>query len=235
MSRETLHVIAQKYDIPSFFLRTYRKYIAYRVLAGTGLLIAAAFVSLFAAEYSERFPYITGTVCFLLLLGAGGYKLRLKEILFGKTWTGTVCDIVCEPGARRTSIFDDLYFRDMMVKLYVIHSSGKTDEPIVIELGNYCKDATDSRQLRALGLNESHEGSFEKNPFYTKMPYQTGDQLLFLRGLRYPLRMNPDDDVLQNVVCPYCGDCFFIRIKNCPHCGKRTIYVISANEREILR
>lgn len=227
MSRETLHVIAQKYDIPSFFLRTYRKYIAYRVLAGTGLLIAAAFVSLFAAEYSERSPAITGTVCFLLLLGAGGYKLRLKEILFGKTWAGTICDIVYEPGARRTSIFDDLYFRDMMVKLFVIPSGGKSDDPIVIELGNYCKDATDSRQLRALGLNESHEGSFEKNPFYTKMPYQTGDQLLFLRGLRYPLRMEPDDDELQNVVCPYCGDCFSIRTAFCPRCKKQMIYGIS--------
>ena len=224
MSRETLHVIAQKHNIPSFFFKTYRKYIAYRVLVGAVLFIAAAFVSLFAAEYSERSPAITGTVCFLLLLGAVGYKLRLKEILFGKTWTGTVCDIVCEPGARRTSIFDDLYFRDMMVKLIVIPSAGKSDDPIVIELGNYCKDATDSRQLRALGLNESHEGSFEKNPFYTKMPYQTGDQILFLRGLRYPLRMNPDNVGLQNVVCPYCGDCFSIRTAFCPRCGKKMIY-----------
>ncbi len=230
MSRETLHVIERKYNIPSFFFRTYKIHIAHRVLAGTGLLIAAAFVSLFAADYSERSPIITGTICFLLILGAGSYKLRLKEILFGKTWTGTVCDIVYEPGARRTSIFDDLYFRDVMVKLFVIPSVGASDDPIVIELGNYCKDATDSRQLRALGLNESHEGSFEKNPFYTKMPYQMGDQLLFLRGLRYPLRMNPDDDELQNVVCPYCGDCFSIHAKNCPRCGKRMIYGLSGNK-----
>lgn len=235
MSRETFHFIAQKYNIPSFFLRTYRKHIAYRVLAGAGLLVAAAFISLFAAKYSERSPVITGTVCFLLILGIGSYKLRLKEILFGKTWTGTVCDIVCEPGARRTSIFDDLYFRDMMVKLIVIPSAGKSDDPIVIELGNYCKDATGSRQLRALGLNESHEGSFEKNPFYTKMPYQTGDQLLFLRGMRYPMRMEPEICELQNVVCPYCGDCFSIRTAFCPRCRKRMIYVISENEQEILR
>ena len=117
-----------------------------------------------------------------------------------------------------------------MVKLFVVPTYGKSDEPVVIELGNYCKDATDSRQLRALGLNESHEGSFEKNPFYTKMPYQTGDKLIFLRGLRYPMRMEPEDYELQNVVCPYCGDCFSIRTTICPRCKRKMIYGASAME-----
>ncbi len=232
MRKESLQEITRNYKIPDFFFQTYRKHILCRVLAGTVLLIVSVFVSLFAAEYSRRSPVITGTICFLLLLGVINYKLGLKDLLFGKTWTGTICDIVYAPGARRTSIFSDLYFTDMMVKLFVIPSAGNTDEPIVIELGNYCKDATDSRQLRALGLNESHEGSFEKNPFYTKMPYQTGDHLLFLKGLRYPLRMEPDNYEMQNVVCPYCGDCFSIREPLCPRCRRKTIYGFPEKRRE---
>lgn len=230
MKREKLNEIVELHKIPSFFIKAYKKFLFWHIFFFVVLLVAATFLSLFAAKYSERSPVITGTVCFLLILGAGGYKLGLKEILFGKTWTGTICDIVYEPGARRVSIFDDLYFRDMLVKLFVIPSSGKVDEPVVIELGNYCKDATDSRQLRALGLNESHEGSFEKNPFYTKMPYQMGDQLLFLRGLRYPMRMEPENYEWQNVVCPYCGDCFSIQTTICPRCGKKMIYGGSGKE-----
>ncbi len=47
--------------------------------------------------------------------------------------------------------------------------------------------------------------------------------LLFLRGLKYPLRVLAEKvDEEQYIVCPYCGDCFKIYTDNCPRC-RRTL------------
>ena len=224
MKRENLSEITRTFQIPDHFIKAYRKHILFRTLIFAVVAAAAVPVSIAAAGFSSRSPELTGVFCYLLIFAVAAYNLKIKGILFGKTWTGTIVGIEYAPGARRTSILSDMYFTDMLVKLTVIPSKGRPDETFVMELGNYCKDATDSRQQRALGLNESHEGSFEKNPFYTKMPYETGDRLLFLRGLRYPLRMRPDDYTAQNVVCPFCGDVFTILTDLCPRCRRKLIY-----------
>lgn len=93
------------------------------------------------------------------------------QLIFGRTYVGKIDSIECRQSSRKTSKWDDLYHIDTMVFLYVTPEGKNTTREIV--LGN-CKDSSYSRRLRAPGLNESFEGSFDKNPFYEKCRTRQG-------------------------------------------------------------
>ncbi len=208
--------------VPEDFIRNYQRYIILKCLLFGVIMLIMFSISIFLSGFSGRSKSMTVLLVMLISISVSGYGLDIHLLLFNRTWIGKIDDIECKQSSRRTSKWNDIYFTDTMVYLYVTPEGKKSTKEIV--LGN-CKDSSYSRRLRALGLNESFEGSFEKNPFYEKMPYNVGDTLLFLRGLKYPLRVLVDaTDKLQYVVCPYCGDCFKIEADKCPRCKKTLIY-----------
>ncbi len=213
--------ITEDLHVPEKYIGNYRRYIILKCLLFAVILTAILSVAVCLSRFSVRSGFATVLLVMLVSTYVVGYSMDM-HLMFRKTWVGSIENIEYKNGPRKTDKWNDIYYIDIMVHLYVTpEGSGDTKEII---LGN-CKDSTYSRRLRALGLNESSEGSFDKNPFYVKMPYRTGDTLLFLRGLKYPMRVLIDGtDELQYVVCPYCGDCFKINTDNCPRCHRTLIY-----------
>ncbi len=187
--------IDKSIKLPQKFLDQYRKNIGSRISAGITLLCTAGILCA-AIDFSEsRYP-----VMGIVMVMACGFVLAclivgIHRILFRTSWSGTITDIDADYHIRTKN-------RGLSKKFIVtltIDCGGK--EPKKFEL-----------------LHEDRNG---ENKYYTEAPYKVGDTVVFLRGMKYPMRYGVEtEDMLTLFVCPYCGDINKAERDTCYKCGK---------------
>lgn len=187
--------IDKNIKLPQKFREEYRKNIGSRISASIALFTTAG-VLCAAIDFSKtRYP-----VMGIVMVMACGFVLAcliagLHRILFRKSWSGTITDIVADYHIRTKN-------RGLTKKFIVTLTIDCGEkEPVKFEL--------------------LHEDMHGENKYYTKAPYKVGDTVVFLRGLKYPLRYNVDtENTLSLFVCPYCGDINKAERDTCYKCGK---------------
>ncbi len=187
--------IDKNIKLPQKFREEYRKNIGSRISASIALFTTAG-VLCAAIDFSKtRYP-----VMGIVMVMACGFVLGcliagLHRILFRKSWSGTITDIDADYHIRTKN-------RGLTKKFIVTLTIDCGEkEPVKFEL--------------------LHEDMHGENKYYTKAPYKVGDTVVFLRGLKYPLRYNVDtENTLSLFVCPYCGDINKAERDTCYKCGK---------------
>lgn len=187
--------IDKNINLPQKFREQYRKNIGSRISAGIALLCTAGILCAAIDFSGSRYP-VMGVV----MVMACGFVLAcliagLHRILFHPSWSGTITAIDADYHIRTKN-------RGLSKKFIVtltIDCGGK--EPKKFEL-----------------LHEDRNG---ENKYYTDAPYKVGDTVVFLRGMKYPMRYGVDtEDTLTLFVCPYCGDINKAERDTCYKCGK---------------
>ena len=187
--------IDKSIKLPQKFREQYRRHIIFRLLGSLVLIAAAALLCTVIDFSGSRYP-VMGIVMVL----ACGFVLAclivgIHRILFRTSWSGTITDIDADYHIRTKN-------RGLSKKFIVtltIDCGGK--EPKKFEL-----------------LHEDRNG---ENKYYTEAPYKVGDTVVFLRGMKYPMRYGvATEDMLTLFVCPYCGDINKAERDTCYKCGK---------------
>lgn len=182
--------------LPRKFLEQYHKNLTLRILGSLVLLALSAVLCTVIDFAGLRYP-----VMGIVMVIACGFILscllfRLHLILFRTSWNGTITDISADYHTRAKN-------RGVTRKFIVtltIDCDGK--KPKKFEL--------------------FHEDMHGVNKYYHYAPYKIGDTVVFLRGMKYPMRCNVEtEDMLDlQFVCPYCGDINKADRETCYACGK---------------
>jgi ribosomal protein S27AE len=195
--------IDKNIKLPQKFLEQYRKNIGSRISASIALFTTAG-VLCAAIDFSEtRYP-VMGVVMIMVV----GFVLSclvagLHRILFRKSWSGTITNI--DAGMKYRADFNQ--HGKPSLKLLVI---------LTIDCGG-----KKPKTLELFPDSDLH-GVESENKFYTEAPYKVGDTVVFLRGMKYPLRYSVETEDMFDLhfVCPYCGDINKAERDTCYHCGK---------------
>ena len=187
--------IDKSIKLPEEFREQYRKNIGSRISASITLLCTAGILCAAIDFSGSRYPAMG-----IVMVMACGFVLAcliagLHRILFRSSWSGTITAIDADYHIRTKN-------RGLSKKFIVtltVDCGGK--EPRTFEL-----------------LHEDRNG---ENKYYTEALYKVGDTVVFLRGMKYPMRYGVDtEDTLTLFVCPYCGDINKAERDTCYKCGK---------------
>ncbi|MBQ3708635.1 MAG: hypothetical protein II889_12155 [Clostridia bacterium] len=193
--------------LPASFRADYRRYILTRILASALLFLAAGFLCTRIDFTNLRYPAMGIVMVYAAAAALACILFRLHR-LFLPSWQGTVTKVgaferICSTGNRGQP------GRRMMVELTVDRGEKK---PYTLSLFRSDKIAN---------------GAASVNLFQTHAPYKEGDTLVYLRGLRYPARIDvADADELfePEYVCPFCGEFYTRERKTCYRCGKTLLF-----------
>ncbi len=182
--------------LPQKFRKQYSRSIALR-LAGSLVLLSLSAVLCTVIDFSQtRYP-----VMGIVMVAACGFVLacmlfRLHAILFQPGWTGTIINISADYHVRP-------------------HNRGFSRRFIVTLI-------IDCGEEKPKKFELLHEDMHGENKYYTYAPYKIGDTVIFLRGLKYPMRYNiATEDMLDiQFVCPCCGEINKAERDTCFKCGK---------------
>ena len=195
--------IDKNIKLPQKFREEYRKNIVFRIFVSIALLTVSGILCTLIDFSGIRYP-IMGVVMvmmpgFLLACRIAG----LHRILFRKSWSGTITEI--DAGMKYRADFNQR--GKPSLKLLVI---------LTIDCGR-----KKPKKLELFPDSNLH-GSESENKFYTEAPYKVGDTVVFLRGLKYPLRYGVETEDMFDIhfVCPYCGDINKTERDTCYKCGK---------------
>lgn len=211
--------------LPPDFVKQYRKNILLRAVF-SGILMLGAVVSCFVIDISGA-KYPIGAVAFILL---AGYLLscllfRLDLILFRKSWTGEILNIT----------FREEWFNFSSRPLYAAIGGAvgrryRITGYLKIDCGEKkpylfaLKDSyTAPRRMKVTYRNDEFTGSGHTvyNRFQVEAPYKLNDAIIYLRGMKYPMRTGVDTDGTDaKLVCPYCGEINEAERAKCWHCGR---------------
>ncbi len=195
--------IDKNIKLPQKFLEQYRKNIGSRISAGIALLTTAG-VLCAAIDFSEtRYP-VMGVV----MVMAFGFILAclvagLQRILFRKSWSGTITEIEAAHKFRSN-----------------INHRGRPTLQFIVTLTIDCGGK--KPKIFELFPDSDLHGAESGNKYYTEAPYKVGDTVVFLRGMKYPLRYGVETEDMFDIhfVCPYCGDINKAERDTCYKCGK---------------
>lgn len=211
--------------LPPEFATQYRRNIVLRSVF-SGILMLAAVVSCFFADISDaRYPI--GAVAFILL---AGYALscllfRFDLILFRRSWTGEILKITFRHELFNSSsrplfaAIGGAVGRRYKLTGYLKIDRGEK-KPYLFLLRN---EYTAPLQRKVTYRNDEFTGSGHKtyNRFQVEASYKLNDRLVYLRGMKYPMRTCVDADGTDaKLVCPYCGEINEADRKTCYHCGR---------------
>lgn len=182
--------------LPQKFLEQYRKNLTLRIL-GSIFLLALSAALCTVIDFSKISYPVMGVVMVI----ACGFVLsclffRFHAILFKTSWSGTITDISAA---------------------YHIRSKNRgITKKFIVTLTIDCAEKKPKK------FELFHEDMHGVNKYYHYAPYKIGDTVVFLRGMKYPMRYNVETKDILDVqfVCPYCGDINKADRDTCYSCGK---------------
>ncbi|MGN1346468.1 MAG: hypothetical protein ACI4V1_06760 [Eubacteriales bacterium] len=185
--------------LPRDFRDEYRRNLFLRLAGSLVLLTLSGVLCTFLDFSGIRYPAM-GVVMVL----ACGFVLacllfRLHAILFKKSWSGVITDIEAKYKIKT---------REKKVgKKFVITLTIDCGKPVPIQ------------------FELIHEDMHGVNKYYVEAPYKVGDTVVYLRGMKYPLRYGVEAEGKFDVcfVCPYCGEINKAERDQCYHCGKTLV------------
>ena len=199
-------------QLPREFVSQYRKNIAIRLI-GTAVITAAAAVFCLMYDFGSV-KNVGGArlMVFAIAFVLACLIFRL-HLIFKSPWMGEITDIVPKH-SRRVKVQASTNLRNRLIVDLLIDRG--EEEPFTFELWDEGMDRRGGRTE-----DGSHE-SFPVNKFLDQAPYKVGDTLIYLRGMKYPMRCGVTVEGMFDVlfVCPYCGEINKAERENCYHCGK---------------
>lgn len=198
--------------LPNEFTAQYRKNLCLR-LAGTLAFTAAADVFCLMYDF-ESVKNVGGARLMVFgiafVLACLFFRLHL---IFRKSWMGTIIEIKPKH-SRRVKLQASTNLRNRLIVDLLIDRG--EEEPFRFELWDEGMDKKGGRTE-----DGSHE-SFPVNKFLDQAPYKVGDKLIYLRGMKFPMRVGVVTEGMFDVlfVCPYCGEINKAERETCYHCGK---------------
>lgn len=199
-------------NLPREFVSQYRKNIALR-LAGTLVFTAAAGVFCLLYDFgSVRNVGGARLMVFAIAFAMACLIFRL-HLIFQKSWMGEIAEIVPKR-AKRVKLQASTNLRTRLIVDLVIDRG--EEEPFCFELWD------EGMEHKGQRTEDGSSESFPVNKFLDQAPYKVGDTLIYLRGMRYPMRYGVVTEGMFDVlfVCPYCGEINKAERENCYHCGK---------------
>lgn len=195
--------IDKSIKLPQKFLEQYRKNIVLRLFSAIVLLGIAGVLCSVIDFSGTRYP-VMGAV----MVMACGFVLAcmisgLNRILFRASWSGTITEI------------------DAALKTKAnINHRGRPSSKLIVTLTIDCGGK--KPKIVELFPDSDLHGSESENRFYTEAPYKVGDTVVFLRGMKYPMRYGVETEDMFDIhfVCPYCGDINKAERDTCYKCGK---------------
>ncbi|MBQ8511113.1 MAG: hypothetical protein IJ497_00740 [Clostridia bacterium] len=198
--------------LPREFVSQYRKNIALR-LAGTGILAIAAGVFCFLYDFGDvRNVGGARFMVFLIAYAMSCLIFRL-HLIFKPSWMGEIIEIIPKR-AKRVKLQASTNLRTRLIVDLIIDRG--EEEPFRFELWD------EGMEHKGVRTEDGVAESFPENKFLSQAPYKTGDTVIYLRGMKYPMRCGVKTEGMFDVlfVCPYCGEINKAERETCYHCGK---------------
>ncbi len=192
------------------FVKQYRRNMLLRSVF-SGILMLAAVVSCFFIDISgARYP--VGAVTFIILIGyiLACLLFRLDLILFHPSWKGEILAITFR---------QELIGRNTVKVGYLKIDRGEKKSYCFLLRNSY----TAPLRRKVTYQNDEFTGNGHTiyNKFQVEAPYKLNDKLVYLRGMKYPMRTGVDTDGTDaKLVCPYCGGISDADRNTCYHCGR---------------
>ncbi len=199
-------------NLPREFVSQYRKIIALR-LAGTLAITAAAGV--FCLMYDFGGVQNVGSarlMVFAIAFALSCLIFRL-HLIFRKSWMGEVVDIIPKRSKRVKLQATNTLRTRLIVDLMIDRGE---EEPFRFELWD------EGMEHKGQRTEDGAAEGFPPNKFLDQAPYKVGDTVIYLRGMKYPMRFGVVTEGMFDVlfVCPYCGEINKAERENCYHCGR---------------
>lgn len=195
--------IDKNIKLPQKFLEQYRRHIGIRLAGSLVLIAAAAFLCTVIDFSASRYPAMGVVMVIAVGIVLACVFFRLHTILFSAGWTGTITEIEAAHKLKSN-----------------INQRGKPSRKFIVTLTIDC-GGKKPKTFELLPDDELH-GAKSENKYYTYAPYKVGDTVVFLRGLKYPMRCGVETEDMLDVhfVCPFCGDINKAERDTCFKCGK---------------
>jgi len=199
-------------NLPREFVSQYRKNIAVRLI---GTLVFTAAAGVFCLLYD--FGGVKNVGGARLMVFAVAFALACLffrlHLIFKPSWMGKITDIVPKH-SRRVKLQASTNLRNRLIVDLLIDRG--EEEPFRFELWDEGMDKRGGRTE-----DGSHE-SFPVNKFLDQAPYKVDDTVVYLRGMKFPMRVGVVTEGMFDVlfVCPYCGEINKAERENCYHCGR---------------
>ncbi len=199
-------------NLPRDFISQYRKNIVLR-LVGTAVFASAAAV--FCLLYD--FGGVRNVGGARLMVSAAAFAaaclvFRL-HLLFKPSWMGKITEIRTKH-SRRVKLQASTNLRNRLIVELTIDRG--EEEPFCYELWDEGMDRQGQR------TEDGSSEEFPVNKFLDQAPYKVDDTLIYLRGMKFPMRYGVKTEGMFDVlfVCPYCGEINKAERENCYRCGK---------------
>lgn len=182
--------------LPQRFREEYHKNLILRMVLSIAILAAAGIFSAAIDFSGTRYPVMGVAMVMICGFVIACLTVGLHRILFKNSWSGTITAIDANYHIRTKNRG---FSRKFIVTL-TIDCGGK--EPRKFEL-----------------IHEDRNG---ENKYHDLAPYKVGDTVVFLRGMKYPMRFGVETEDMFDIhfVCPYCGDINKAEREVCFRCGK---------------
>ncbi len=190
--------IDRNIKLPQKFWNQYKLHVALRLIGSAAFLLLCCILCFMLDLSHIKYPVMAVIMVFAVGIALACILFRLHTILFQKSWTGKITNIEAKNKIKTGNKARPT--RKFVVTLTIDRGDGI---PFFFEL--------------------MHEDQHGENKYYTEAPYKLDDTVIYLRGLKYPMRYHVGDtpeffDPL--FVCPYCGEINKADRETCYRCGK---------------
>ncbi len=182
--------------LPEKFLEQYRANLILRTIASIAVLAVCAVLCTVIDFSSTKYPVMGIAMVILVGFAVSCVIFRLHAILFKPTWSGTITDVEAASKIRMKE-------RGFTHKFIVT---------LTIDCGE--------KQPKKVELFDKYTP--KQNRFHEYAPYKVDDTVVYLRGMKYPMRYNVEEKDMLDIhfVCPYCGEINKAERDKCYRCGK---------------
>lgn len=189
----------QNIQLPPKFLEQYRTNILLRTIASLAMIAACAALCTGIDFSKTKYP-----VMGIVMVIAAGFVLscivfRFHAILFRPTWVGVITEVDASFKIRTKE-------RNFTHKLIVT---------LTIDCGG--------KQPKKLELTDRYTP--KENRFQSYAPYKVDDTVVYLRGMKYPMRFGVEQTDMLDIhfVCPFCGEINKAERDKCYRCGRMLV------------
>ncbi len=185
--------------LPQKFLEQYRTNILLRTLASIAVIAVCA-VLCTAIDFSKtKYPVMGGAMMIAVGFAASCIVFRFHAILFHPTWSGIITDV-------------DASFKVRTKERGFTHK-------FIVTLTVDCGE----KRPKKVELFDRYKP--KENKFQEYAPYKVDDTVVYMRGMKYPMRVGVEQTDMFDVhfVCPFCGEINKAERDKCYRCERMLV------------
>ncbi len=185
--------------LPEKFLGQYRTNILLRTVASIAVIAVCAVLCTVIDFSKTKYPVMGAAMVILVGFALSCVVFRFHAILFCPTWSGMIVNV------------------DASYKMRT--KERRFTQKFIVTLTIDCGE----KQPKKIELTDRYTP--KENKFYEYAPYKVDDTVVYLRGMKYPMRYNVEEKDMLDIhfVCPYCGEINKAERDKCFRCGRMLV------------